>query len=195
MSPQDESETQSVKNVGGAPIGSSNALIHGYYKAKAAATRADKTRLDARYRADKAILRDRAAYQRICGRGGYTLRRREQWHICERLRRVLNKVEPRVFAQESLVNARRHIVMPLALDYVSLVSRYESALAKAFDGLPDGKREIDPMIRLQRQADRDQRHKRRHEGNGKPDNNNDGDVRDPDVRDPNEDGDSGEHAT
>ena len=154
--------------------------IHGYYKAKAAASRSDKTRLDARYRADRAILRDRAAYQRICGRGGYTLRRREQWLICERLRRVLNKVEPRVFAQESLVNARRHIVMPLALDYVSLVSRYESALAKAFDGLPDGKREVDPMTRLQRQADRERRNKRRQESNGKPDSN---DVRD----DPNED--------
>lgn len=168
MSPQDDEKIQSPVNKVGAPIGSQNGLKHGYYKAKAAATRTDKTRLDARYRADKAILRDRAAFQRICGRGGYTLRRREQWLICERLRRVLNKVEPRVFAQESLVNARRHIVMPLAMDYVSLVARYESALAKAFDGLGYEKREVDPMTRLQRQADRDRRNKRRQEGNGKP---------------------------
>jgi hypothetical protein len=169
MSPQDDEKIQSPVNKGGAPIGSQHALKHGYYAAKAAATRTDKTRLDARYRADKAILRDRrAAYQRICGRSGYTLRRREQWLICERLRRVLNKVEPRVFAQESLVNARRHIVMPLAMDYVSLVARYESALAKAFDGLPDGKREVDAMTRLQRAAERDRRNKRRQNGSGKP---------------------------
>jgi hypothetical protein len=179
-------ETQDPVATRGAPIGNSNGTTHGYYKAKAAATRTDKTRLDARYRADKAILRDRAAFQRICGRGGYTLRRREQWLICERLRRVLNKVEPRVFAQESLVNARRHIVMPLAMDYVSLVARYESALAKAFDGLGYEKREVDPMTRLQRQADRDRR--KRQNGNSKPyptKPDDDGDK----LKDPGEDGD------
>jgi hypothetical protein len=104
----------------------------GYYTAKRAALRADGSRVDARYRKNKEILADRAAFKRLCGRTGYTVKRRELWKIVEKFKRVLNAVEPVVFARPSLVNKRYKIIMPLCMDYVDIVGKYQDALVKAF---------------------------------------------------------------
>jgi hypothetical protein len=165
----------------GAPIGNTNRVTHGYYKAKAAASRAVGTRLDGRFRMDKAILEDRAQFKRLCGRKLFTLKRKLLWQNVEKYKRILNAVEPVVFARPSLVNRRRNIIMPMCMDYVALVGRYQDAIMKVFDGLPaDGKPELDPLTRLQRAAGREERrNKKRQEGNGKP--SDDGDVKDTEV--------------
>lgn len=137
----------------------------GYYTAKRKALRPDHTRLDRRKRTDRQIVKDRQDFKRLCGRKGYTLRRRELWRIVEKFKRVMNAVEPIIFARESLVNKRRKIIMPLAIDYVSLVRQYRDSIKDAFDGLPE-RREPDLWEKMQRDLRREERKAVKEKSNG-----------------------------
>jgi hypothetical protein len=126
----------------------------GYYTAKGKASRRDDRHIDRRKTEDRNLLRDREAFKKICGRKNYGLKRRKQWENVERLQRVLDRVDPTVFARSSLVNKRRNVIMSMTMDYLTLVKAHQDALNKAFEGLPDAKVNDDPMAKLRRRIKR-----------------------------------------
>jgi len=131
--------------------------LSGYYKAKGAALRDGTGQIDRRKTEDRQLLRDREAFRKACRGKNYSIKRRELWQIAERLKRILNRIDPIIFARSSLINKRRNVVMPMALDYLRVVTAYQDAITKAFDGLPDTKPSDDPMERLRRKLKRQSR--------------------------------------
>jgi hypothetical protein len=145
-----------TRTVGGQPD-NTNGQTHGFYTAKKRAMQATRGEVDARTTEGKEVLADRKAFKDQCGRKNYRLKRRKLWQIAERLQRVLNRLDPIIFTRSSLINKRRNVVMPMALDYVRIVTAYGEAINKAFDGLPDTKPTADPMDKLRRKVKRQTR--------------------------------------